>query len=435
MNKVYFHTLGCKVNQYDSQAMLEQFLIHGYQQVFKPEEADVCVVNTCTVTTTADKKSLQIANRQKKLNEHCELIITGCMSQSRSTELLSTGARLILGTQFRSHIVTLLDKAIADNIQLVAVESLDVAGFENLQVSGHNAHTRAVMKIQEGCNYNCSYCIIPSVRGRIRSRLLSDIEAEAKSLARGGYKEIVLTGINLSCYGEDLGTHDLCDVVDCLNAITGIRRIRISSLEPNLVTESIAARLCANEKLCPHFHLALQAGSDNVLHAMRRRYNTARFRKSVDILRKNFPHCAITTDIIVGFPTETDADFDATKRFVKEVDFQKIHVFPFSPRKGTDAASLPQIAPEVKKQRARELIAISEALAKDIYAKTLGKVYNVLIEEQAADRAWKGFTEDYMPVKVEGNFHSGDIVRTRILEVKKNLLIGKEVGYEQLHFL
>lgn len=415
--------------------MLEQFLIHGYQQVSTPEEADVCVVNTCTVTSTADKKSLQIAKRQKKLNENCELIITGCMSQGRSDELLSTGARVILGTQFRNSIVSLLNKAVAENTQIVAVDSLDLVGFENLEVTGHNGHTRAVMKIQEGCNYNCSYCIIPSVRGKIRSRLLSDIEAEAKSLARGGYKEIILTGINLSCYGDDLGTHNLCNVVECLNNIQGIKRIRISSLEPNLVTESIAEKLSQYKKLCPHFHLALQAGSDNVLKKMRRRYLTARFKQSVDILRKYFPNCAITTDIIVGFPGESDADFEKTKEFVREIDFQKIHVFPFSPRKGTDAANMEPVPANIKKNRTKELIALNEELAKGIYNNTIGKSYTVLIEEKTSKGMWKGFTEDYLPVIVEGNFASGDMVRVKILETKDNLLIGKEIPYEQLRLL
>lgn len=435
LKKVFFHTLGCKVNQYDTQAMLEQFLIHGYTQVFSTEEADVCVVNTCTVTSTADKKSLQIANRQKKLNKNCELIITGCMSQSRSDELLKTGARLILGTQFRHSIVTLLHKAIEENTQIVAVEGLDSVGFENLQVSGHNAHTRAVIKIQEGCNYNCSYCIIPSVRGKVRSRELNDIVAEAKSLVRGGYKEIILTGINLSCYGIDGKNADLCNVVEELNKIEGLKRIRISSLEPNLVTEEIANRLQQCKKLCPHFHLALQSGSNTVLNAMRRRYNVERFKKSVDILHKYFSNCAITTDIIVGFPAETEECFVETMEFVKQVNFQKIHVFPFSPRKNTDAANMPQIDSTIKKQRTKTLIALSDSLADAIYQNCIGKKYSVLLEEEVSPNIWKGYTANYMPVLINGNFKSGDMPLVKIVSVKKEVLYGEETNYGELHLL
>lgn len=427
MNKVYFHTLGCKVNQYDTQAMLEQFLSHGYTEVLSPEEADVCVVNTCTVTATADKKSLQIANRQKRLNKNCELVIAGCMSQKRSSELLKTGARLIIGTNARNHVVDLLNKAIAEDRQIVAVDSLELVGFENLSIKSHSEHTRAVVKIEEGCNYNCSYCIIPSVRGHVRSRTIEDIITEVKSLADNGFKEIVLTGINLSCYGNDLGDCDLADVVSAINNIEKIKRIRISSLEPNLVKDEIAIKLKKNEKLCPNFHLALQSGSNRVLALMRRRYSKERFKESVDILRKHFSRCSITTDIIVGFPGETEEDFIETMNFVETIGFQKVHVFPFSPRSGTDAAKMEQISNAEKKNRARRLIALSKAVSKRIYLNSIGLEYTVLIEEKLANGNYFGYTEEYLPVEVKGAFNSSEIINVKIESVKNESLIAKEI--------
>lgn len=427
MKTVYFHTLGCKVNQYDTQAMLEEFLKNGYVEVFTPEEADVCIVNTCTVTATADKKSLQIAHKQKKLNKNCELIIAGCMSQKRSAELLKTGARLIIGTNNRKNIVKLLNKAIKEDRQIVAVDSLELIGFEKLSIASHSEHTRAVVKIEEGCDYNCSYCIIPSVRGHVRSRLISDIVDEVNSLAENGFKEIVLTGINLTCYGKDLGNCDLSDVVTAINEIDGIQRIRISSLEPNLVKNEIAEKLASSEKLCPNFHLALQSGSNKVLGLMRRRYSTERFEESVRILREYFPNCSITTDIIVGFPGETEEDFLETLEFVKKIGFQKVHVFPFSPREGTDASKMPQITNDIKKDRARHLISISKKISKNIFNDCLGKSYSVLIEKQLENSRYFGYTKEYIPIEVEGKFKSGDIIDVEVISIRGEIIIAKEI--------
>lgn len=427
MKKVYFHTLGCKVNQYDTQAMREQFLEYGYQEVNCTEEADVCVVNTCTVTATADKKSLQIANRQKRINKNCELIITGCMSQKRSNELLSTGARLIIGTQGRKHVVELFHKALNENRQIVAVDSLELIGFENLSVKSHSEHCRAVVKIEEGCDYNCSYCIIPSVRGHVRSRKISDIVDEVTTLSQHGYKEIVITGINLSCYGRDIGQVDLSDVIIAINKIDGIERIRISSLEPNLVTEKVALKLSQCTKLCPSFHLALQSGSNNVLAKMRRRYNKERFQLSVDILRRYFPNCSITTDIIVGFPSETEENFLETIQFVEHIGFQKVHAFPFSPREGTDASKMPQISNEIKKERCRQLITHSKRISNRILQQTIGKAFSVLIEEKINSNIYRGYTREYMPVEVEGKFQTGKIINVVIESIQNEVLIAKEL--------
>ncbi len=429
MKKVYFHTLGCKVNQYDTQAMLEQFLDNGYEYTDNPTEADVYVVNTCTVTSTADKKSLQIANRQKKLSPNCELIITGCMAQNKGEELLSTGARLVLGTNNRANIVQLFNKAINENRQIVAVSSLELVNFENLSIKKHNDHTRAIIKIQEGCENKCSYCIIPTVRGPIRSKTLEEISFEAKALVNAGYKDITVTGINLYYYGSDfVDKKDLIDALEVLNNVDGLLRLRLSSLEPGFVNDKNIARLKALDKLCPHFHLALQSGSDRILALMRRRYNTNMYQDAVSKLRENFKDCSFTTDIIVGFPSETEDDFNETLNFVKNIDFMKVHVFPYSPRENTDAAAMDnQISPSVKKERVKKLIDQSNAQMDKIYENMKNKVVKVLIEDKTSSNRWRGFTPQYMSVELIGDCISGEIVQAKIIGHRNELLFAAKL--------
>ena len=303
---VAFHTLGCKVNQYDTQAMREHFERAGYRTVDFGQEADVYVVNTCTVTGTGDKKSMQIIRRCHRQNPLAAIVVTGCLAQRAADSLTLPGVRLVLGTQRRGEVVELLEQALAQDCALIAVESLRRAPFEHLTVHAHEGHTRATMKIQEGCDRWCTYCIIPSVRGPIRSRPLDEIREEAQSLADAGFAEAVLTGIHLTSYGRDLqdGT-TLLDAIRAVHEVEGIRRIRLGSLEPVIVTPEFVAGIAALPKVCHQFHLALQSGSDTVLARMHRRYTSGAFLAACDLLRSAFDDCALTTDVMTGFPGET----------------------------------------------------------------------------------------------------------------------------------
>ena len=400
MNTVAFHTLGCKVNQYDTQAMLELFRAAGYAVVPFQGEADVYVVNTCTVTGTGDKKSLQITRRLRREHPLSEVILCGCLAQRKGEELLSTGARLILGTQRRGEVVTLLEKAVRENVQLCAVDELTTESpFENLTITDQEDHTRAILKIQEGCNNRCTYCIIPSVRGPIRSRPLEEIDREARRLAEAGFTELVLTGIHLSSYGRDLKDGStLLDAIARVQAVDGVRRIRLGSLEPTIATPDFAGALGRMDKVCPQFHLALQSGSDTVLARMARRYNTRMYLSAVDNLRAVFPHAAFTTDVLTGFPGETEEEYEQTRQMIRTVGYAKIHVFPYSPREGTKAAVMPgQLTTALKEQRARELIALGDETARAYRESWLGRTAPVLLEERTED-GWVGYTPEYIQV-------------------------------------
>ena len=335
MQTVAFHTLGCKVNQYDTQAMLEKFKAAGYTVVPFDGPADVYVLNTCTVTGTGDKKSMQLTRRLRRQSPNSELVLCGCLAQRMGAELLSTGARLILGTQRRAEVVELLEQAVREGKQICAVEALTQAPFESLTITEQEEHTRAILKIQEGCNNHCTYCIIPSVRGPIRSRPLAEIRTEAERLAAAGFTELVLTGIHLSSYGRDLrdGT-TLLDAISQVQAAEGVRRIRLGSLEPTIATPEFASALRQMDKVCPQFHLALQSGSDTVLARMARRYNSRMYLTGVENLRREFPEAAFTTDVLTGFPGETEAEYEETRAMIERVGFAKIHVFPYSQRAG-----------------------------------------------------------------------------------------------------
>ena len=403
MNTVAFHTLGCKVNQYDTQAMLELFRAAGYAVVPFSENADVYVVNTCTVTGTGDKKSMQLARRLRREHPESEIILCGCLAQRKGEALLDTGARLILGTQRRSEVVTLLEKAVREGVQICAVDALTTqTPFECLTITDQEDHTRAILKIQEGCNNRCTYCIIPSVRGPIRSRPLQEVAAEARRLADAGFRELVLTGIHLSSYGRDLeGGVTLLDAIQAVQDTPGVLRIRLGSLEPTIATEAFSARLAAMDKVCPQFHLALQSGSDTVLARMARRYNTRMYRAAVENLRRAFPHAAFTTDVLTGFPGETEEEYRQTRDMIRFVGYAKIHVFPYSQREGTPAAAMPgQLSAAEKERRARELIALGEETALAYREGWLGQTAPVLLEEQDAQGCWLGYTPEYIHVTV-----------------------------------
>ena len=404
MKTVAFHTLGCKVNQYDSQAMLELFEQAGYQPGDFDQPCDVYVINTCTVTGTGDKKSMQAVRRARRLNPAADIIVCGCMAQRDGEKLLAdTDARLILGTARRAEIVTLLEQAQREHTRLCAVTDVRRAAFEPLLITHQEGRTRATLKIQEGCDRFCTYCIIPYVRGGIRSRSVQDVRDEAARLAQAGYREIVLTGIHLTSYGRDLKNGDtLLSVIRAVHDIAGVERIRLGSLEPVIATADFARALGAMPKLCPQFHLALQSGCDSVLRRMRRRYDTAAFRESAQALRAVFPDCALTTDVMSGFPGETDAEHRQSLDFCREMRFARMHVFPYSEREGTAAATMPDPVPRhIREERARELIALGAGMAEDYRRAQLGTVRRVLFE-QCADGVSVGYTPEYMRCEAPG---------------------------------
>ena len=429
---VAFHTLGCKVNQYDTQAMREHFERAGYRTVDFGQEADVYVVNTCTVTGTGDKKSMQIIRRCHRQNPLAAIVVTGCLAQRAADSLTLPGVRLVLGTQRRGEVVELLEQALAQDCALIAVESLRRAPFEHLTVHAHEGHTRATMKIQEGCDRWCTYCIIPSVRGPIRSRPLDEIREEAQSLADAGFAEAVLTGIHLTSYGRDLqdGT-TLLDAIRAVHEVEGIRRIRLGSLEPVIVTPEFVAGIAALPKVCHQFHLALQSGSDTVLARMHRRYTSGAFLAACDLLRSAFDDCALTTDVMTGFPGETQEEFEQTKETCRRAGFSRMHVFPYSEREGTKAAQMPGSVPRhVREERARELIALGRELEQAALAARVGKTEDVLIEEPDGQGAGAGYTGGYMRVHVPGA-KEGTIVRVRVTGVRGDELEGEPIDEKE----
>ena len=426
---VAFHTLGCKVNQYDTQAMRERFEEAGFRTVDFEDRADVYVVNTCTVTGTGDKKSMQTIRRCHRNNPDAAIVVTGCLAQRAADELKLPGVRLVLGTQRRGEVVQLLAQALEQDCALIAVETLRQAPFERLTVHAHEGHTRATMKIQEGCDRWCTYCIIPSVRGPIRSRPLDEIRAEAQSLAAAGFKEVVLTGIHLTSYGrEQHGAITLLDAIRAVHEVEGIERIRLGSLEPVIVTEAFVQGIAAMPKVCHQFHLALQSGSDTVLARMRRRYTSGEFLAACAMLRGAFEDCALTTDVMTGFPGETEEEFAQTVDTCQRAGFARMHVFPYSEREGTKAAAMAGSVPRhIREERARQLIAVGKELERAALEGRIGKTDEVLIEEIDAQGRGTGYTGGYMRVHVQGA-QPGEIVRVWITGIENDELSGEIAG-------
>lgn len=422
MRRVAFHTLGCKVNQYDTQAMLESFQAAGWQVCEFDECADAYVVNTCTVTGTGDKKSVQIIRRVHRENPEAAIVVAGCLAQRDPDRVALPGVRLVLGTAKRAKVVELLEKAIDENVCLIEVNSLKGAEFEPLTVNSHEGKTRATMKIQEGCDRYCTYCVIPYVRGPVRSMALGDVAAEAERLAGAGYREIVVTGIHLTSYGR--GTdYELCDALDAVGRVEGVKRIRLGSLEPYYVNEERAKRLSEMPKLCRQFHLSMQSGSDGVLKRMHRRYTSEEYARAVELLRKYMPECAITTDVLTGFPGETEEEAAETLAFVERIAFARIHVFPYSRRSGTVADKLPDQVPEnVKHERAGQLIKLGTRLSEAYERSMLGSVREVLLEEEVEPGVCEGYTREYLRVRAPGQ--PGEIVNLRLDEICEGVIIG-----------
>ena len=424
--KAAFYTLGCKVNQYDTQAMRELFEASGYQTVDFEETADVYVVNTCTVTATGDKKSRQIISRAHGRNPDAKIVVAGCYSQRAPEEVLALpGVSLVIGSKDRNRVVELVEALSRDKIN--AVGSLkDEMGFEEL-IATREGLTRAHLKIQEGCDRYCTYCIIPYARGPLRSRSLENIRKNLLLLEQNGYAEVVLTGIHLMSYGKDMADETtLPDAIAQADDIEGIKRIRLGSLEPQLLTDEFVQSLRDNPKICRQFHLSMQSGSDGVLKRMNRRYDTAVYAKCVDMLRDAMPGCAITTDVIAGFPGETEAEHNETMEFVRRIGFARMHVFPYSRRAGTVAYSMPNQVPNSEKsRRAAELIALGTELEGEYLAGYVGEKCEVLLEERE-NGLMSGYTDTYARVSVRGadDIMAGRIVKVKITEAADGRLTG-----------
>ncbi|MBQ2956852.1 MAG: tRNA (N(6)-L-threonylcarbamoyladenosine(37)-C(2))-methylthiotransferase MtaB, partial [Clostridia bacterium] len=401
MKRIAVHTLGCKVNQYDSEAMLELFEKDGYTPVSMEEEADVYLVNTCTVTGTGDQKSLKLIRKLGREHPNADIIVAGCLAQRDVERVTLPGVRVILGNQRRSEVVSLLEEARAKEAVISAVGNLKNAPFEYLCVTRHEGKTRAVMKIQEGCDRWCAYCIIPSVRGPIRSMPLEQVRAEAERLARAGYTELVLTGIHMASYGRESG-ETLIDAIRAVHDTEGVMRVRLGSLEPVVVTEEFCEELKRMPKVCPQFHLSLQSGSDGVLKRMRRRYTAQEYLDALERLRAALPGCAITTDVLTGFPGETEEEAQETLEFVEKARFARIHVFPYSRRAGTVADRMPDQVPQhIKHERAGKLIELGNKLEAEYAKELVGSTQQVLFEVENEGLA-EGYTMQYVRVRAEG---------------------------------
>ena len=442
---VAFCTLGCKVNQYETNAMIEQFIKKGYAIKEFNEKADIYIINTCTVTNMADRKSRQMLRRAKELNPNSIIVACGCYAQVAKEELEKIPEiDLIYGTNEKNKIADLVDSLgtshFASSIPLASKTENDnniketkvtdvmyQKEFLDFGVTDYTEKTRAVIKVQDGCDRFCSYCIIPYARGHIRSRKVQNVVEEIKTIAQKGIKEVVITGIHVASYGRDLKENiGLIDLLEEINKIDGIKRIRLGSLEPTLITEEFLERLTKLEKICDHFHLSLQSGCDETLKRMNRRYTTEEFKKCTELLRKAYPNVALTTDIIVGFPGETDEEFNKTYEFLKEINFYQMHIFKYSPRKGTKAAVMPnQIDGNIKEQRSAKLIELSHNNEIKYNEEEIGKELEVLWEEKEGDYI-KGHTTNYKLVKIPYKPIENTISKAKIEKVKNLELIGVE---------
>lgn len=434
MKKCALHSLGCKVNSYETQAMQKMMESAGYEIVpFGEEIADIYIINTCSVTNIADRKSRQMIHKAKKLNPEAVVAAAGCYVESAGDNI-DEDVDIVIGNNEKSHLIEILNEYFEHMDKEKSVDIGKVTGFDELNIDSPLEHTRAYVKIQDGCNRFCSYCIIPYVRGRIRSRKPDDVMAEIKRVAASGCKEVILTGIHLSSYGLDFkdSTVKLIDVIEAVNGIEGIERIRLGSLEPLIVTEEFVRRLAKCKKICPHFHLSLQSGCDETLKRMNRRYNVDEYYKGVELLREYFPDAAVTTDVIVGFPGETEEEFNITKKYLEKVCFYEMHVFKYSRRKGTAADKMPDQIPEnIKSERSTELLELNEILSNGYREKYIGKKVKVLLEENHIIENKKyiiGFTDTYVRVALENpeeKLYTNQIVNVRVKKLfEKDMVIG-----------
>lgn len=415
--KVKIITLGCKVNQYESEAMLSDLMQNGFSVANEDEQADIVILNSCTVTAESDRKVRQLFRRAKKDNPNAVMVLSGCMAQAfpDDAERLEE-ADIILGTSNRKMLLPHLMTFLSAKQRIIDIAPhTNEEKFERLQVDTFTGRTRAFVKIQDGCNRFCSYCIIPYARGRIRSKPIEDLKNELQLLADHGYKEVVLTGINLSTYGQEFGMH-LCDAIEAACAVEGIERVRLGSLEPEQFTEEVISRMAKLKKLCPQFHLSLQSGCDATLKRMNRHYTSDEYRTIVNNLRSAFENAAITTDIMVGFAGETDEEFDASLAFAKEIEFAKVHVFAYSRRPGTKAYSMPgQLTNAVKEKRSHAMIETTLETQRRFFEKQIGRIEPILFERAIEPGLYEGYSMNYTPVIAKSDRNiSGEILEVKI---------------------
>lgn len=422
MKKAALHNLGCKVNAYETEAMQHLLEEAGYEIVPFTQKADVYVINTCSVTNMADRKSRQMLHKAKKNNPDSIVVAAGCYVQTSEKEVLNDlSVDIVIGNDRKHDLVRLLEEYSLDSVNDTVDDINDGKhDFEELFIDQTKEHTRAFIKVQDGCNQFCSYCIIPYARGRVRSRRFENVIAEVERLAANGFKEVVLTGIHLSSYGVDFEeATGLLELIQAVNAVKGIERIRLGSLEPKIVTEHFASELSKLDKICPHFHLSLQSGCDATLKRMNRKYTTKEYERGCELLRKYFVHPAITTDVIVGFPGETEEEFEQTKAYLEHIHFYEMHIFKYSKRKGTRAAVMPdQIDEQIKASRSEKLIALGHDMSKEFRKFYIGKNEEALFEEKAVigDKEYfVGYTKEYVKVakKTDENLEN-QIVSGRI---------------------
>ncbi len=427
--KIKTITLGCKVNQYESQAILQIFEERGHHPVQYGETPDVILLNSCTVTAESDHKVRQALRRARRQAPEAVIVLTGCMALAfpeKSAELAD--ADLIIGNKEKSTIPDRVEEFLRNRQRIIQVpEFKSGEPFESMMVSTFAEHTRAFVKIEDGCNRFCSYCIIPYARGRVRSKDPKELKLELQQLAHNGYREVVLTGINLSAYGQEFGLH-LCDAVEIACEIDGIERVRLGSLEPEQLTPDVIARLAKQPKFCPQFHLSLQSGCDRTLKAMNRHYTAAEYRKIVHDLRSAFENASVTTDVMVGFSGETEEDFNESLAFVQSIGFAKVHVFPYSRRPGTRAYDAPGVVSNAEKERrARKMIDATEETRKAFFLDQLGRIETVLAETILPNGTTEGYTMNYTPVYAE-NMKPGTIYRVRLTGTNDNGCIGEVVS-------
>ena len=434
MKKAALHNLGCKVNAYETEAMQQMLEEAGYEIVPFSEKADVYVINTCSVTNMADRKSRQMLHRAKKMNPDAAVVAAGCYVQTKEEEAKQDLAiDILIGNNQKNELVHRLDEFFAEReeanaenaqkesdtnhqnkVEAVVDINHEPQCFEEMSLTKTAEHTRAFVKVQDGCNQFCSYCIIPYARGRVRSRNIESVLKEIRGLAKMGYQEVALAGIHLSSYGVDC-EESLLHLIQEIHKIDGIRRIRLGSLEPQIVTEEFARELSSLEKICPHFHLSLQSGCDATLKRMNRKYTAAQYEEGCRLLRKYFEHPAITTDVIVGFPGETEEEFETTKAFLEKIHFYEMHIFKYSKRQGTRAAVMEnQVPEEIKTKRSAELIALSERMSNEFRSYYLGREEEVLFEEPAeinGKTMYVGYTKEYVKVATESDESLENVMR------------------------
>ncbi|MGV8983212.1 tRNA (N(6)-L-threonylcarbamoyladenosine(37)-C(2))-methylthiotransferase MtaB [Clostridium sp.] len=430
--KIAIATLGCRVNQYESEAMVEKFIREGYEVAEFHEFSDVYVINTCTVTNMGDKKSRQMIGRARRKNSEAIIAVVGCYAQIAVEEVSSIeGVDVVLGSRNKGDIVYWVNRAREENKQMIEVSDvLKNNVFEDLNISEYQDRTRAFVKIQDGCNRFCSYCLIPYARGAVCSKQPEKILSEVHELAQNGFKEILLSGIHIASFGLDLdGGWNLVRVLEEVDKVPGIERIRIGSIDPTFFTEGVIEKLMALKNLCPHFHLSLQSGCDETIKRMNRHYTAKEYKTVVENLRRNIKGASITTDVIVGFPGETQEEFNETYDFLKDLELSKMHIFKYSPRKGTKAAQIKeQIDGNIKEERSHKLIALNNILEKKHINTFEGKSMNVLYEQKFKDNEdeYEGYTDNYVKVvgKASRNI-AGEFHMTKLIECMGDYIIGE----------